>query len=799
MFALLAQAVPTATSTTLEFDWPYTAGDWFLMLLLGIAALFTVWMYIRDTRQLSAGATLWLTGLRLATLAVLTVIALNPHLRQQSEVYRPSHIALLIDTSTSMQQPEMDPRSSGGASRTRIDAIRELLEQSSLVEDLRAQHVVDVYTFNSDLSGVAARLPTTFKPDTGGLPDEEPSSPEVDWEQLLQTSGNVTNLGDSLDKLLAEIKSSTLSGVVIFSDGASNAGREVRAARDRAQANSTRLVTVGVGSTTPPVNLTITKAIVPTDVQKGDVFEITSLLQGQGLSEKTVLIELLQQLAGEPEALVVDRREVTAGADGEPFEVTFERNPSEPGEYEFTLRASVPGALESRPDDNQIARSVNIFDRPLKVLMIAGGPMRDYRYARTILHRHPSMEIDVWLQTGSVGISQDAHRLLYRFPETREEFFQYDVIVAFDPDWAQLTPENQQMIVEWVTNEGGGVLLVAGDVNTPRLAAAKDEFTDIQKLYPVLLDEVGLRLGAREEAGTAYPVGLTQEGAAADFLRLDETGNTDPWQDFRGVFRCYPTRGVKAGTTVYAEFTDPLSRGAGGQPVLIGALRYGQGNALYLGSPEMWRLRSLDEEYLDRFWTKLTRKAAEGRSKRGLQRGLFVLEGRDYDVGQTVPLRVRVVNAQFQPLEADTVPLEVYDPNGRPQVPALTLQRDTHRPAEYTGDLRVGLPGRYRLELAIPDSTEKLAAELNVQISKLEVASLTQNVDLLQSMTRDTGGRYLTLASAVAEIPALLPNQGETTVIDEQIKEQWDQLWILLLLGGLLSLEWLSRKLLKLA
>ncbi|MCA9088775.1 MAG: VWA domain-containing protein [Planctomycetaceae bacterium] len=800
MLNLLAQADPRTTSTTLEFDWPYTAGDWFLVALLLVASLFTIWMCYRDTRRMSRGWTIWLTSLRLLVLAALFVIALNPHLRSQSEAYRPSHVALLVDTSTSMQQPEMDPRDAAAANRSRTDAVRDLLEKSPLLDELRKQHVVDVYTFDSDLSGVRARFPTMFQPDLeGSASSVDAVDPEIDWQQVLESGGQATSLGDALDKLLAEIQSPTLSGVVVISDGAVNAGREVRVARERAEANGTRLIAVGVGSTTPPVNLTIAKVIIPTDVQKGDVFELAAILQAEGLSGKLAEVELLQKHPDEQEPTVVDRREVSIPEDAEPFEVQFERNPAEPGEYEYTLRARVADVAETRLEDNIVTRQVNIFDRPLRVLIVAGGPMRDYRFARTLLYRHPSMEVDLWLQSGEVGISQDANRVLYKFPDARDEFFQYDVLLAFDPDWSQLTQEQQDLLDEWVSDAGGGMVLVAGDVFTPQLAAAGQELATISKLYPVLLDEVGLRLGARDEATTAYPVGLTQEGEAAEFLKLSEGNEEDVWETFRGVYRCYPTRGVKAGTTIYAEFTDPLARGAGGQPVLIGAQRYGQGQILYIGSPEFWRLRAIKEEFLDRLWTKMVRKAAEGRSKRGLQRGLFILEGRDYDVGQTVPLRVRVVNSQFQPLDADEIEIEVYDPNGRPQVPAPRLLRDRHRPSEYTGDLRVALPGRYRLELQIPDSAETISEEVNAQLSRLEAASLVQNVRVLESLVGNTGGRYLTLAAAATEVPALLVNQGESTVIDEQIQEQWDRWWLLLTLATLLSLEWLSRKLLRLA
>ncbi len=107
---------------------------------------------------------------------------------------------------------------------------------------------------------------------------------------------------------------------------------------------------------------------------------------------------------------------------------------------------------------------------------------------------------------------------------------------------------------------------------------------------------------------------------------------------------------------------------------------------LYLGSPELWRLRSINEQYYERLWTKLTRKVAEGRSKRGVQRALVILEGREVELGQTVPVRVRAVNAQFQPLAAESVRIEVIDPKGRPLIPAPMLERDRNRATEYFGN-----------------------------------------------------------------------------------------------------------------
>lgn len=822
----LAQALSNeSTSTTLEFDWPESARDWILFAGFGVAIVYVVWMYVRDTRALSPVWTVWLTALRLGVMAALIVIALNPQQRTQKDAYRPSQVALLVDTSTSMQQSASDPGSSGGEPpETRAAAVHKLLADSPLIRELQKLHHVDLYTFDGDLSESLHRFETDYDPRrtadhvesaSAANLSEAAARPPVDWDALLQPRGNSTRLGDAVDKLLAELKGKTLSGIVVISDGASNVGRDVGPANERGKNAGVRLVAVGVGGTEPPLNIQIARVIAPTDVQLPqaadaqdgqDTFELTAFIQSQGLGGRTVEVELLRKYADDEEPAVIGSAEVTLPEGTDPATVTFEQLADRQGAVDYTLRVVSPaGVRESRDDDNEQTRTINVFDQPLKVLLVAGGPMKDYVFAKNALYRHKSMQVDVWLQTGGPGISQDANDILFEFPKTREDLFQYDVIIAFDPDWQQIPAESQAMLEDWVSNEGGGLILVAGDVYTPMLAAALGDPGDaeamqhIAALYPVLLEELRYGIGAGDRADESFPIGLTQEGEAAGFLKLeDEPTAEDVWEQFR-VFRCYPTRGRKGGATVYAEFTDPLARGQDGQPVLLAGQRYSQGNTIYLGSPEIWRLRSVDEQYYDRFWIKLVRKAGEGRTRRGVQGNMLILEGRDYDVGQTVPVRARVLNSQFEPLDQDRVSIEVYDPTGRPLVPALVLTRDPNRPAEYTGDFLAAVPGRYKLELPVPDSRDTVTADVNVTLPALEMSELRQNVAVLTKLADGTGGAYVPIDEALSRVPALLPNMGQQIIIDQQLRELWDRQWVLFLLVALLAAEWLTRKLLKLA
>lgn len=792
----------STVTSAFEWDWPYSIGDWAVLIGLAFTALWALVMTRRDTRDLHPAWMVWLFGLRLGAMATLFVIALNPHLRTQRDSFRPSQVAILVDTSTSMRQPASDIRP-GSAVEERAQVVQRFLSKSPLVESLRKDHAVDLFTFDRDLRGPVHRFPWSGTEAPEAVTKPAPPT----WNEWLTPVNNATALGDALDKVLAEQKGRSLSGVIVVSDGASNAGRSPDTAIGRAKQSGVKLISIGVGGTTPPIDLAIAKVVAPTDVAKGDAFELITWIQGRGAASQNANVELLQKGPQDATPIVIESKSVLLTDGAGPQEVPFSRTMTEAGAFEYTFRVSgAADLIESRSDNNTDVCTVNVFDRPTRVLIIAGGPMRDYIFAKNLLYRHKSIDIDVWLQSGRVGISQEADQLLFKFPEKREDLFGYDALLAFDADWTQVTAEQQQWLDDWVAGEGGGIAFIAGDVHTFELAKEDPAWSKVRTLCPVLIDDSAVGTTVRDSAKQAFPVALTQEGQAAEFLRLDDDPAKEPiWSTFGGFYRTQATRGRRGGVTVYAEFTDPLARGVDGPPPLIAGQRFGQGNSFFLGSPEFWRLRSISEEAYDRFWIKLVRKLAEGRSKRGLQRGMFVLDSREFDLGQTIPVRVRVLNEQFQPLSSTSFPIDIYDPNGRPLTPGLVLQQDRFRPAEYTGEFRADQPGRYRLEMEVPGLTERVREDLQIRLPEREFAELTQNVVTLTSLADQTGGRYFPLgdealtAIAAVEIPKLLPNKGERIVVDQRIDEVWDRGWVMGLLVALLGVEWLTRKLLKLA
>src|SRR5262249_51221543 len=127
-------------------------------------------------------------------------------------------------------------------------------------------------------------------------------------------------------------------------------------------------------------------------------------------------------------------------------------------------------------------------------------------------------QLSICLQTQRPGLVQDvpADRLLKHFPtklgpegaEKAEERYynlsEYDLIVAFDPDWTQLAPEQLSLLEQWVRLHAGGLVLIAGPIHTTKLARPgpiRDQLRQLLDLYPVFLkDSTLLELTAREKA-----------------------------------------------------------------------------------------------------------------------------------------------------------------------------------------------------------------------------------------------------------------------------------------------------------
>ncbi len=818
--SLLATAVePQAVRNLFEWGRIENNADWVLPVGTALLVmLFVRFMYRRDAAELGAAWGWFLTALRTAVVLGLLVLFLQPTWRTEIEEVVPSRVAVLVDTSLSMGIADAVPPG-GTAEIPRAEKIASELAAGTLLDELRQTHELSVSAFDEEvrpLLSVAPRSAGEAAPRTGDSPNAQPAA--FDWQQALRPVGTQTRLGEALQQVLSEHRGQPLAGIVVLSDGGHNAGIAPDAAIETAREDDVPLFPIGIGSDRRPSGLRVTDLTAPARAFPSDPFTVTGYLQSDGLAGRTVTVQLLRRdeashpRGGEPgSGTLVEAREITFESDSETVPIRFEIEADATGRQTLCLTVLAPDL--AIPDHDLLREAdVEVVDRRSRLLLLAGGPTREYSFLRVLLHRDPSVELDVLLQSAPPSISQEADRVLEEFPATREELFEYDGLVAFDPDWHDLTPHQIDLLESWIGEQAGGMIVIPGPVFAGRAINSwilDPAMAQIRALYPV---EFPQRTSALEitahSSEDPWPLDFTREGMEAEFLWLGEglSASQQAWAAFEGVYGFFPVRGPKPGATVYARFSDPRAASGSELPPFLAGHFYGAGRVFYIASGELWRLRSHSESHFEQLYTKLIRHVSQGRLLRGSARGVLLVGQERYLLGNTAEIRAQLTNVRLEPLDAVGVPLEVVRPDG--SLAAVELEADPARAGTFTGRFALTVEGAYRLELPVPESDERLVRRLRVAMPDLERENPQRNDALLSHLARATGGRYYvglgeaTGPAAAEPLAAQVRDRTKTIVLTAGASEDWERHWrgwMLFGLAALLSVEWLARRLLRLA
>ena len=821
-------------------------------------------------------------------------------------------------------------------------------------------------------------------PDDWGDADKERLRRLVESNKKLAEAGffNGTNLGDSLLALLNREVNNEIQGVVVFTDGRSTQGslEAFGQLEQRARTAKIPVFVVGVGEDRPQVQLEILDVRVPPQVQPEDRFRLAVELTGVGKAdaEVPVTLELVYTKKGkngqeeELPILLVEaenkadpnkpRQEVDLGKKvviRPPAPVRFDRGSPPRAEVEFPLdaaalaeaagvtldkakrwelgetkegefkfRAHVPkDRLETFVGKEHVsdAADLRVVKRPVRVLLFASAPTRDYQFVRTLLVREvekkrAELAVHIQLPPGRTerrtGVVQDIppERLLGAFPnrldtpsddpnEKLYDLAEYDVIVAFDPDWSQLNDAQLKLVEKWV-EKGGGLIVLGGPINTVELARPKrtnnpERLRPILDLYPVKLADIRIE---EMDRSAVEPFALTFDGATPEmeFLKLDEGSGEkgapaflDDWKEFfygaaksgtvvRGFYNYYPVENAKTGAQVVARFTDPrakLKDGTTQQPYLVISDPNSGRRVIWLGSGETWRLRQYREAYHERFWAKLVRYAG-ARNQGKLSRRIDPRVGRYATANRPFLIEAKVEGKGGEPLgpRAKQPVVKIILPTGANPADMKTEVEMKPAGAGREGVFQVRVvprtAGEYAMEIKSPETGDAVSQRFTVKEANPEMdntspdfpamyrlaspatevlvrvgeATRTELTARLQRprFTAEAEQRSPPAAAAPAEekgdareepyrlyfdlknadlIPDCMTPKVSTRRSRGPVVDQWDQSWpvnglwdwayrlvgseppsrpvevpvVLAAVVGLLSVEWLTRKLLRLA
>ncbi|HEY1602748.1 MAG TPA: vWA domain-containing protein [Pirellulales bacterium] len=783
-------------------------GGWAVLALAtaigGVAGIW--WLYRIEGRSLGIRRRLILAALRGLVLAGVVLMLLEAVLVITQQEFVDSHLSLLVDKSESMSLTDpytnedlarqtarsVELVSSEGQAdvtalrqRSRIDLAARSIDK--LAEPLANGRALSMYSFSSSL---------------------EPLDPGVaTLAEALKPTGRVTGIGDALKNALALHRGHPLAGLLLLSDGRSNTGDDPRKIAEQAGKLGVPINVLAIGTEEPPRNARLVEIAVSPVVFVRDPAEIGVLVEAHGLQGATGIVTLEQRTEGGAWT-EVRSEEITLGETGTVERVPFRFTPEQAGQYDFRARIADVGP-ELSDTDNEAIATVKVIRQKIRVLLIASEPSPEVQFLRNALLRDKGLEFASWLQSAGDGYEHIGHRPIRRLPATQQELNQYDVLLLVDPDLRQLDAAWPEMLTKFVGDAGGGLIYVAGELNSQKLLNASSTPSDSAgrvvdaswlSILPVVRDaglyqsEADVRLSSLN----TYSLELTKEGGADQIFRFanDSNQNREVLASLPGMYWHFPVTRAKPGATVLAHHGDPRMRNSFGRHVLMATHLYGPGRTAFLGFDSTYRWRYLHEEYFDGFWARLIDRVGRSKVLGGRYPFTLATDKSAYRVGDRVVVRAELVGSADEISGITQLRGEVEHAGEAPS--PLDLEQLPESSNVLEASFVAEDAGAYMLKV-LPATSGEATTELRPATLAFRVEPPQQEFDqptldraLLEDIASASGGQMFTLAN-LSDIPEAFQVK-RVQRLSEYRSEVWDAP---ILFGGImvcLVAEWVLRK-----
>lgn len=764
-----------------------------VLVLAGIGV--AVWSY-HGQGELRPARRGVLVALRALLLASLAGLLLQPVLLLLVERYVRGTLVILLDTSASMAiqdgrtLPEdlvraaiADGRASPllGVAQSGIDApsgpaparwevVRNAFrnEQLDLLARLQARSDVELFTFGRDAAPQPFEAGGATSWDRGG-----------DLFRGLTFRESRSALGDALRQVLEARRGEPLAGILLISDGASNAGLAPLEAADLARQDDVPVFTYGVGITAPR-DVSVSGVDAPEVAFIEDAVPVTVRVRSINSSGRTA--RLVARLGGE----VVAETNVRFDRDGEQS-VDLRFTPKTKGDFDLVVELP-PQPDEAERGNNTAAQRLRIIDRKVRVLLVESQPRWEHRFVLAMLQRDRRLEVRVALLDGDPGLGAESGGVyLPGVPSDRETLLNFDAVVLGDLNVGRLSAEVQQNLVDLVSRLGGAVVFLAGpDHLLPSLRG-----TPLEPLLPVELPREGGASPADGGPPAAFALALAEAGRDSPVTRLGETreDNLRVWAGLPGVTWVAPVARARPGAEVLVRD----GRGGPDAAPVVALQGFGMGTTAFLGTDQFWRWRrGVGERYHTRFWGQLILRVTARRTQEGEGLVQLATERTAYTPGERVVVTARVFRAGYEPATDASFNARMrLEPDGPDAVPferEVVLSAVPGRPGMYRGEFVATQTGEGVVTLAGAEPEARFV----IEEPRLELADPAMNEPLLRAMAEAGGGRFLREEDLHA-FPDALTTQTVPTASPLRIELGHSlPFLVLLLLFGFA--EWILRK-----
>ncbi len=748
-----------------SFQGPISIWQFALVLLAASSALFFLYR-----RQLGTRRRAWsLWALRTSFIALLMLLVMRPTLTLSTLAPQQALVAILADNSLSMGIA--DSGQVRGEPMTRL-----LADDSEFLSELSENFQLRLLRFGSG----ANRLES---------PDE------LDWSEAQ------TNISAGLERVLSETKNLPLGGIILMTDGADNSYRKAEGVVAELKSRKIPVHTVGIGPEILEEDVEVVQVSFPHRVLPGSVAVARVTLRQTGFGGARGTLEVREG------STLINSSEVyfSPGSGLTTTEIQLYQETEGIREYEFEFR---PLQGEEIVENNRRRTIIRVDDSKPKVLMVEGRPRWEYKFLRQALSNDENIHLESLLRTAlnkfyRQGIEEET-TLATGFPTEREELFAYKALLVGDVESAFFTYGQMEMIQDFVSKRGGGLLMMGGGAT---LSTGGYSNTPIEEVLPVWLRSAGRDGGAG--SSDAYQraenqVVLTQfgENHPALQLALDPSENQAIWSELPAMSDRNLVQDVKPGATVLAHSVLEGNPSGGEAPLLV-FHRYGRGLGLVFLSGSSWRwqmLREHDDLSHEVFWRQILRWLVTSAK----DQVAVELDREIYSQNEPIHIRAEVSDPSFTRVNNARVDAKIVSPSGL--TTQLPLRWNPEQEGVYTADWSAHEDGLHRIEvtaLSPPESESQGESQTPPEYGSNETFFLThtgqaeffdpvQKRSYLERLAEETGGRYYQVSDAWRLPEEIVFTEAQSSIT--RTFELWDMPVNFLLLIGLLFADWIYRK-----
>ncbi|MFC1664155.1 glutamine amidotransferase [Pseudomonadota bacterium] len=723
----------------------------FLLLLAGIFMLvFIALGYFKVSGRTGLADRGIVALLRSLAIALVVFSFLDPLLEVSVQIPQRNVVGIVIDNSISMTIKDDSGQPRSQFIKTQFDS-----EQGNILRALRKKFDTRIFRFGEKTE----RLDNI--------------------DSLNYQDGN-SDLSNALDSVQKSLRAEPLAGLIVISDGAINSNENLNTALLSLRASGIPVHTIGVGSKQYDRDIELTHVKLPKKVLKDSRLIADVSINQQGYNDQIV------ELIVEDDSRILHKESISLKSGMQTYKIPLFITETGSRQLNFYI---VARADEKLSTNNSRHGMLSVDKNRKRILYFEGEPRFELKFLRRAVTEDKNLQVTGLVRTADakfyrVGIDS-AKELRNGFPSKRDELFSYDAIILGSVEISLLTREQQQLISEFVSQRGGGILMLGG-----RYAFAEGGYrtTVLEDIVPVIMGNVAQRDHMQQikiepsAAGSVHPALLIADSNKKSLER---------WLTLPPLTTVNPIYQIKPGATLLLSGS---AVGQNKQYVALAYQRYGRGKAVAFPVKNSWLWQmhheiELADQTHEILWRQLLRWLIDSVP----QRLSLTLSNELIHTNGILNLRSEVLKKNFEADNQAQVRVVVTAQSGLEQ--SKSLIRDSSKQGIYETDVSVANPGNYLLhvELSTPDGIIK-GDETYLKVTKEgnEFYRSELNEKLLRRISHDTNGQYQPAASAEKLIDVMSESRRGSSVLVRY--ELWNMPLLFMLLVLLLCGEWGYRR-----